>query len=144
MSREWEQSWFNPLEPFLHQGAEPSLPDRSGSQSSVHVSSLLSSAYKKSPLILSAGFPVGFYLQGSTIPGGKGKKAWLAGRALRTAHWNTTLVALSCNSRHDPTGKATQGCTATASWGWWTGIQRQQISLIWREGEYAEASTMSI
>lgn len=117
-----------------------------GSSSELWVSSLLCSAWKTSPLILSAGFPVGLHLQGSTNPGGKGRKSgWLPRFVAGHRAQPTEILrpAPSCRPRHGAMGRAPLGCTAAASWGRCMGIERQH-SLIWREGEYAEASTMPI
>lgn len=70
------------------------------------MSSLLCSAWKKSPLVPSAGFPVCLYLQGSTSSGGK----------ICTSVWLSGFVT-ECQGQS--TQSSTQLHPATQGMSWW-------------------------
>lgn len=97
-------------------------------------------------MLLPAGFPVGLYLQGRTNVRGSLKiclAAWICDRVSRTVtkiqHPNPF-----CHPRNGLMARTTLGCVATDPQGQWMGAKTQQISIIWRVGEYSEASTMYI
>jgi len=157
MSRDWEQRWFNPLEPFpLWPGSwtQPAGQVRQTEVTAAHRncgSAPFSAQYgKKSPLILSVGLPVGLHLQCSTNPGGKGRKSgWLPGFTTGNQGQATKMLRPAkqyCTQlRPAAQGPVKRGEPCLAVRPQPSGAHPQEledISLIWREGEHAEASTM--